>query len=67
LQNVNVSLTWKRTLTEKTMKKTNKIFTLLILAFMLIGLSLSGCRSRELCPAYTDSSPVMELPAKDLS
>jgi hypothetical protein len=24
-------------------------------ALMLIGISLSGCRSKELCPAYTDS------------
>ncbi len=31
-----------------------------LLALMLLGLTMSGCRSHELCPAYTDSQPVTE-------
>jgi len=29
-----------------------------VFALMLLGISLSGCRSKELCPAYTDATPV---------
>jgi uncharacterized lipoprotein YehR (DUF1307 family) len=31
-----------------------------IFALMLIGISLSGCRSKELCPAYTDNISTTE-------
>ncbi len=31
-----------------------------VFALMLIGLSLSGCRSQQLCPAYTDSAEQTE-------
>jgi len=31
-----------------------------LLALMLLGLTMSGCRSHELCPAYTDSEAVTE-------
>ncbi|MBW6497443.1 MAG: hypothetical protein K0B09_03560 [Bacteroidales bacterium] len=34
---------------------------LLVFALMVLSLSMSSCRSRELCPAYTDSQPVEEL------
>ncbi len=29
-----------------------------VFALMLLGISLSGCRSKELCPAYTDATQV---------
>jgi hypothetical protein len=29
-----------------------------VFALMLLGISLSGCRSKELCPAYTDADSV---------
>lgn len=29
-----------------------------VFALMLLGVSLSGCRSKELCPAYTDAAPI---------
>lgn len=27
-----------------------------VFALMVLGVSLNGCRSQELCPAYTDST-----------
>lgn len=35
--------------------------SLLFFALMVLSLSMSACRSRELCPAYTDSQPVEEV------
>jgi len=29
-----------------------------VFTLMLLGISLSGCRSKELCPAYTDAEPI---------
>lgn len=29
-----------------------------VFALMLLGISLSGCKSKELCPAYTDADPI---------
>ncbi len=29
-----------------------------VFTLMLLGISLSGCRSKELCPAYTDAVQV---------
>ncbi len=36
-----------------------------VFALMLLGVSLSGCRSQELCPAYGDV--VTEQPQENLS
>lgn len=33
---------------------------LMLFALMLLGFSMTGCRSRELCPAYTESQPTTE-------
>ncbi|MFO7978649.1 MAG: hypothetical protein R6U64_08310 [Bacteroidales bacterium] len=38
---------------------------LLFLGTMIMGLSMSGCRNRELCPAYTDSEPLTQQVAQD--
>ncbi|MFN3557109.1 MAG: hypothetical protein ACK4VN_14210 [Bacteroidales bacterium] len=35
-----------------------------VFACMVLGLSLSSCRSKELCPAYTDSQPTIEAAAE---
>jgi len=39
---------------------------LFVLALMLLSLSMSACRSRELCPAYTNSQPVAEETTRDI-
>lgn len=36
-----------------------------VFAVMLIGVSLSGCKSKELCPAYTDSHQAVEVNTED--
>ncbi len=33
---------------------------LIILALMLLSTTMHGCRSRELCPAYTDHHPATQ-------
>jgi hypothetical protein len=38
---------------------------LFLFALMLLSLSMPACRSRELCPAYTDSQPVAEETTHD--
>ncbi len=38
-----------------------------VFALMLLGVSLSGCRSQELCPAYTNSEVVSEQSTENLS
>lgn len=38
---------------------------LIMIALVLVSLSLSSCRSRELCPAYTDHHPATEESTRD--
>lgn len=38
---------------------------LIVLALMLLLLAMPGCRSRELCPAYTDHHPAAQELERD--
>lgn len=44
--------------------KMKKRIVFAVFACMVLGLSLSSCRSKELCPAYTDSQPTIEAAAE---
>lgn len=49
------------------MNRMKRNLSLVFFALMVLGLSMTGCRNRELCPAYTDSQPLTEVPAEDIS
>ncbi len=38
-----------------------------VFALMLLGISMSGCRSKELCPAYTVDADNIEVIQEDQS